>query len=195
MVPVAATHYKGTCGEDIALDGTEVEFPLKVATDAPGGLSQIRFKARGVMDGRTVEHVVQANYWWSSMGKIWGPAETSPLSATVTDAPKLIMDVPDRVPAPRGKTGVVKVVVTRLDGGDVPMQLRLTEIPAGVTLEPVTVQPGGTLADVPFKSSAEKPVTIVIEGVAAGKVLGRSHPILLDPNARSSGPSVVTDEN
>ena len=56
VVPAVATHYKGTCGEDIALDGTEIEYPLHVAADAAGGLSQIRFRARGVMDGHTVEH-------------------------------------------------------------------------------------------------------------------------------------------
>src|SRR6185295_3814629 len=50
IVPVEPTHYKGTRGEDILLDGTEVEFPLKVAADAAGGLRQIQFKARGVMD-------------------------------------------------------------------------------------------------------------------------------------------------
>jgi hypothetical protein len=194
-VPPAPTHYKGTCGEDIVLDGTEVEFPLTVASDAPGGLSQIRFRARGVMDGRIVEHAVQANYSWSSTQKIWGPAETSPLYATVTDAPKLVMDVPDRVPAPRGKPGTVKVVVTRLDGGDAPLELRAVQVPAGLVLAPVTVQAGATLADVPFTASAEAPVTIVLEGVAAGRVLGRSHPIVLDTTAKGAAPKVVTDEN
>ena len=120
IVPPAPTHYKGTCGEDIALDGTEVEFPLTVAAASPAGLSEIRFKARGVIEGRAVEHEVQANYWWSSTQKIWGPAETASLYASVADAPKLVMDLPDRVSAPRGKPAVVKVILTRLDGGETP---------------------------------------------------------------------------
>src|SRR5262249_17531956 len=148
-----------TCGEDILLDGTEVEFPLKVADGSAAGLQQIQFKARGVLDGRTVEHPVQANYWWSSTQKIWGPTETAPLFATITDAPKLVMDVPDRIPAPRGKPGAVKVVLTRLDGADTQLQLRAVEIPEGLTLAPFTVT-GNTLADVPFTLAAEKAVTI-----------------------------------
>jgi hypothetical protein len=195
IVAPEATHYKGTCGEDIALDGTEVEYPFKVSADSPAGLRQIQFKARGVMQGRAVEHLVQANYWWSSMQKIWGPAETAPLYATVADAPKLVMDVPDRAPAPRGKPGTLKVILTRLDGGETPIQLQAVDAPEGLTLGPVTVQAGSTLADVPFTLSAEKAVKIVIEAVSAGKVLARSHPVVLDPNARGGGPRTVTDEN
>lgn len=193
-VPTAPTHYKGTCGEDILLDGTEVEFPLTVSGDAPAGLRQISFKARGVMDGRTVEHTVHANYWWSSTQKIWGPAETFPLYATLADAPKLVMDVPDRVPAFRGKPGTIKVTITRLDGSEEPMLLRAVEAAAGLVLDPVNVPSGSTLADVAFTSSSEKAVSVVLEGVVAGKVLGRSHPVVIDPNARG-GPKVVSDEN
>jgi hypothetical protein len=172
-----------------------VEYLLKVASDAPGGLSQIRFRARGVMDGRSVEHTVQANYWWSSTQKIWGPAETSPLYATVTDAPKLVMDVPDRLPASRGKPGAVKVIITRLDGSEEPMQLRAIEVPAGLVLKPVTVQAGVTLADIPFTASSDAPVSIVLEGAVGGRVLGRSHPIVIDTSAKGAGAKVVTDEN
>jgi hypothetical protein len=66
-VPVEPTHFKGTCAEDNILDGTEVDFPLKVAANAPFSVSKITFRARGVMDGRTVEHPVVANYWWRNL--------------------------------------------------------------------------------------------------------------------------------
>ena len=194
-VPTAPTHYKGTCGEDIELDGTEVEYPLKVAADAPGGLSQIRFRAAGVMDGRKVEHAVEANYWWGPTQKIWGPAETAPLWATVADAPLVVMDVPDRVPATRGKPGTVKIIITRLDSSEAPMQLRAVEARTGLALQPVTVQAGATLADIPFTASSETPVTIVLEGVVGGKVIGKTHPIVIDTTARGAGAKVVTDEN
>ena len=77
VVPVAPTHYKGTCGEDLILDGTRVEYPLKVAAGAHPGLNLVRFHARGVINGKTVDHVVIPNYWWSSTRKIWGPAESA----------------------------------------------------------------------------------------------------------------------
>jgi len=77
VVPVAATHFKGTCGEDLILDGTRIDYPLKVAADAPTGLGMVRFHARGVINGKTVDHVVVPNYWWSSRRQIWGPAESA----------------------------------------------------------------------------------------------------------------------
>src|SRR5262245_20303065 len=193
MVPPIPTHYKGTCGEDIVLDGTEVEFPLKVVSDAPGGLSEIRFKARGVMDGRTVEHAVHANYFWTSTQKVWGPAEAVPLFATVADAPKLVMDAPDRVTAARDKPGSVKVVITRLDGGEAPLELRGVEVGAGLVLEPATVPAGATLADVRFTASGGSPASFVLEGVADGRVLGRLHPVVVDTSVR--GARAEVDEN
>ena len=193
VVPPIATHYKGTCGEDITLDGTEVEFPLRVSADAPAGLSRVRFRVRGVMDGRTVEHAVHANYSWTSTQKIWGPAEGVEWHATVADAPKLVMEVPDRVSAVPGKPGSIKVVVARLDGGDGTMQLRAVPSPGAPVLDPVTVPAGATLVDVPF-TGPEKPASIVLEGVAGGVVLGRTHPISLDNSSRTTA-KVVTDEN
>jgi hypothetical protein len=192
VVPPIATHYKGTCGEDIALDGTEVEFPLHVAADAPLGFHQIPFRARGVMDGRVVEHMVHANYSWTSTQKIWGPAEGIEWRATIADAPKLVLDVPDRVSAAPGKPTSIKVVVTRLDDGEGPMQLRAAQS-SGVATEPATVPAGATLADVLF-TGPEKPMSIVLEGVAGGVVLGKSHPILID-NSNRAAPKVTSDEN
>lgn len=194
-VPIEPTHFKGTCAEDNILDGTEVEFPLMVATDAPVSLNRIRFRARGVMRGRTVEHPVVATYWWRNTQKIWGPAETSELYATVIDPPQLVLDVPDRVSASRGKPGSIKVVVTRLDEGKAPLELRAANAPGGVVVEPATLQPGGTLVELKVSASIESPASIVLEGTTAGKVLGRSHPILIDPAARAAAAQVTSDEN
>ena len=65
----------------------------------------------------------------------------------------------------------------------------------GVTVEPVTVQPGGTLADVKVTASSEAPVPVVLEATTAGKVLGKSNPILIDPAARVAAAPVISDEN
>jgi hypothetical protein len=193
VVPPIATHYKGTCGEDIALDGTEIEFPLHVSADAPGGLSQIRFRARGVMDGRTVEHVVHANYSWTSTQKIWGPAETVELFATIADAPELVLDVPDRVSGLPGKPATFKVIVTRLDQSDAPLQLRAVRLPAGLVLDPVMVPAGATLVDIPFTAAAGT-APFALEGVAMGHVLGTTHPVTIDTAGRAA-PKVTPDEN
>ena len=193
-MPIEPTHFKGTCAEDNILDGTEVEFPLKVAQDAPVSLSMVKFQARGIMDGKTVEHPVIANYWWRNVQKIWGTAQTPDLYATIHDAPELVFEVPDRVPAP-GRQGTIKLVITRLDQGKEPLEIRAVNPPAGVVVEPVTVPAGATLAEVKVQLSTNAPGSIVLEGVTAGKVLGKSHPILIDPAGRAAEAQVPPDEN
>jgi len=195
VVPVAPTHYKGTCGEDLILDGTRVDYPLTVAAGAHPGLNMVRFHARGVIDGKTVDHIVMPNYWWSSTRKVWGPAESSEWYATVADRPLVVLGVPDRVNASKGKPGSISVVVTRLDGGEAPMELRVVQAPAGVTVEPVEVRPGGTLAEIKVTAAIEKPVSIILEAFTAGKLIGQSHPIVIDPAARAARTEVPVDEN
>jgi hypothetical protein len=99
------------------------------------------------------------------------------------------------VNAPKGKPGSIPVVITRLDEGEAPLELRVMQAPAGVTVETVTVRPGGTLADIKVTAAIEKPVSIVLEAVTAGKVIGQSHPIVVDPAARSGRTEVAVDEN
>jgi hypothetical protein len=195
IVPVEPTHYKGTCGEDLILDGTRVDYPLKVTAGAHPGLNLVRFHARGVINGKTVDHVVTPNYWWSSTRKIWGPAENTEWYATIADRPLVVLGVPDRVNAPKGKSGSIPVVITRLDDGDAPLELRVIPAPAGVAVETATVRPGGTLADIKVTATIEKPVSIVLEAVTAGKVIGHSHPIVVDPAAKAGRAGVATDEN
>ncbi len=195
VVPVEPTHYKGTCGEDLILDGTRVDYPLSVAAGTHPGLNLVRFHARGVINGKRVDHVVSPNYWWSSTRKIWGPAESTDWYATVADRPLVVLGVPDRVNAPKGKPGTIPVVVTRLDDGDAPLELHVIQAPAGVTVETATVRPGGTLADIKVTAAIEKPVSIVLEAVTGGKVIGRSHPIVVDPAARAGRAEVAVDEN
>ena len=195
VVPVAPTHYKGTCGEDLILDGTRVEYPLKVAAGAHPGLNLVRFHARGMINGKTVDHVVAPNYWWSSTRKIWGPAESAEWYATIADRPLVVLGVPDRVNAPKGKPGTIPVVITRLDGGEAPLELRVIQAPAGLKVETVTVRPGGTLADIRVAAEIEKPVSIVLEAFTAGKLIGQSHAIVIDPAPRAGRTEVAIDEN
>jgi hypothetical protein len=182
IVPVEPTHFRGTCAEDNILDGTEVEYRLDVAADAPISLNQIQFHARGVIEGKTVEHPVIANYWWQGRQAIWGPTQTPPLYATIADAPQLILEVPDRISAAGGK-GTIKVVITRLDSGKDPLELQTVGSPAGVVVEPAVVAAGGTLAEIHVTAPSPGPVSIVLQGKTNGQVLGRSHPIVIDPKA------------
>src|SRR5579859_6443381 len=142
VAPPVNTPYRNTCGEEHRLDGTSVEIPLKVDGAAPGALSQIRFRARGVMDGHTVEHEARTHYWWKIRQNVLGYADTTPLYATIADAPQLVLTTPDQVSAPRGKSVKIKVVVARMDDGAEPLEIA-EEPGAGIVVEPATVAAGG----------------------------------------------------
>jgi len=86
-------------------------------------------------------------------------------------------------------------VITRLDDGKAPLELHAVNAPGGVVVEPATIQAGGTLADVRVTAPADAPVTIVLEGTTGGRVLGKSHPILIDTAARAAVAQVISDED
>ncbi|PYV40202.1 MAG: hypothetical protein DMG06_20965, partial [Acidobacteria bacterium] len=50
------TIVKDNCALDRKLDGTNVLLPIHVAATAPAGDYPIRLRARGLMDGKVVEH-------------------------------------------------------------------------------------------------------------------------------------------
>jgi hypothetical protein len=186
------TSYRNTCGEEHWLDGTNVEIPLVVDGAAPGALAQIRFRARGVMGGRAVEHEARTRYWWKIRQNVMGNSETRPLYATIADAPQLVLTTPDRVSAMPGKSAKIKVVVVRMDDGDQPLEIA-AEAPVGVIVEPVTVAPGGTLAEVKVTNGSEGRASLTLVGKVAGKPIGYSHPIAIE--AAKPAAQVVADEN
>jgi len=85
------------------------------------------------------------------------------------------------------------VVVTRLDESDEPLQLRAMQLASGLVLEPAIVPAGITLVDVAFTAAAV-PASLVLEGVVAGHILGKTHPIAID-SANRGAPKVTVDEN
>ena len=65
------------------------------------------------------------------------------------------------------------------------------QLPPGLVLEPVTVPNGATLVDVAF-TAPTGPVSLVLEGVAGGTILGKTHPISID---NRGAPKAAPDEN
>ena len=193
IAPPVNTPYKNTCGEDHVLDGTSVEITLVVDGAAPGSLSQIRFEARGVMDGKKVEHEAAARYWWKIRQNVVGYAETRPLYATIADAPRLVLTTPNRVTVALGKSAKMNVVIARMDDGNQPLEIG-AEPEAGLTVAPVTVAPGGTLAEIEVTNSAAGPKSLTLVGKVGGKAIGYSHPITIDDKGKSEGKEVA-DEN
>jgi len=184
-VPVEPTRFRGTCAEEHILDGTKIEYPLMVAADAPLELFKLRFKARGEMEGRVVEREVVPRYWFAPVKRIMGYAQGREMYATIADLPALVLEVPDRTTVPPGGEATVQVVVSRLDGGESPLELRAVNVPEGISIESVTIRPGATLADMKItaKAGGPGPLSAIIEGVAEGKVLGRTRPLEIEVRA------------
>jgi hypothetical protein len=185
--------FRNTCGEAHTMDGTKVEVPIHVTADAPASVSQIRFRARGTMEDRTVEREGYTQYWWRVNGKIMGDAQTGTLLATIADPPALVLSTPDKVTAGPGKPGEIRVIVNRLDEGESPLEI-VAETPAGITVEPATVPPSTTVATLRVTSSASDAASIVLIGRTEGKQLGRSHPIVVAP-AQTPATTETSNDN
>jgi Bacterial pre-peptidase C-terminal domain len=185
VVQPVNTPFRNTCGEEHVLDGTNVEVPLQVAANAPQVLSQIRFKGRGVMDGRTVEREAHTRYWWRVNQKILGDAQTGRLHITIADSPELLLSAADKVTVVPGKAASIKVLVDRFDAGNVPLEIA-GEAPGGIVVEPATVQGSATTAVVKVTSTVDRPAAVVLVGKADGRLLGKSHPIVIDPSGKTA---------
>jgi hypothetical protein len=155
------TSYTGTCGERHFLDGTNVEINLKVSPGAALDLTQLRFRARGVMNGKTVEREARARYWKSRI-RVTGDAAEPMLFATVSDLPGVVIQTPER-----SANGRVTAIVTRLDESEEPLRIE------GEGVMPVEVPAGRTRTDVVLTKSGD----VTLYGKVAGKVIGQSAPI------------------
>ena len=125
------TPTKDTCGNDLWLDGTNLEMAMEVDAGAPAGEYPIRLRARGTSGGRMVEHTTTVFFRYGSAGRITGPTEDQALIATVTDLPRVLLNPPESVTLTPGKPARVRVLITRFD-----------DPPTPLTVEPVTAVPG-----------------------------------------------------
>ena len=185
VVQPVNTPFRNTCGEEHILDGTNVEVPIQVSANTPLALSQILFKARGVMDGQTVEREAYTRYWWRVNQKVMGDAETGRLHVTIADPPELVLSAADKVTVAGGKAASIKVLVDRFDAGNVPLEIA-AEAPSGIVVEPATVQGSATTAVVKVTSTMDHPASVVLVGKADGRLLGKSHPIVIDPSGKTA---------
>jgi len=194
VVQPVNTPFRNTCGEEHVLDGTNVEVPLQVAANAPLVLSQIRFKGRGVMEGRTVEQEAHTRYWWRVNQKILGDAQTGRLQITIADPPELVLSAADKVNVVPSKPSSIKVLVDRFDESSLPLEI-YAETPGGVVVEPATIDGSTTTAVVKVTSLVDRPVSVVLLGKANGRVLGKSHPIVIDPTGKAAAQEASDSED
>lgn len=152
------TIVKDNCALDRQLDGTNVDLPLRIAMDAPAGDYAIRLHARGVLDGKVVEHTAEILYWWEHVGKVTGAVEEQKLVATVTDLPAVVFEAPESLSVAQGKVARLRVQVRRYDDGKSPLKIEPENPIEGVTFESNELPPGMVNAELKLTaSSAFKP--------------------------------------
>jgi hypothetical protein len=177
------------CALKRKLDGTDVMLPLHVEANAPAGSRNIRLHARGVMEGKTVEHSAEILYLWESVGKITGPAEDRQLVATVTSLPDTLLDAPETLALTPGKVARMKVRVQRFDGRTVPLRLEPEPALEGVKFENNVLESGATQVElrvIALEAIANGPVPVRTFRLRAGDFV--SAPIELKMGNAEEGP-------
>jgi hypothetical protein len=148
------TIVKDNCALDRQLDGTNVLLPMHIAADAPAGDYPIRLHARGVMDGKVVEHTAEILYWWEHVGKVTGAVEEQKLVATVTDLPPVVFEPPESIPVTPGKVARLRVLVRRYDDGKSPLRIEPETPVEGVRFENNELAPGTPTIELKLTASA-----------------------------------------
>ena len=168
------TIVKDNCALDRQLDGTNVNLPLHIAADAPSGDYSLRLHARGVIDGRVVEHTAEILYWWEHVGKVTGAVEEQRLVATVTDLPAVVFEAPEAVSLAPGKVARLQFLVRRYDDGKSTLRIEPVtpiegvkfennEVPAGKPNAELKLTAGNTFKAGWFKLHAGSSVSPPIE--------------------------------
>ncbi len=188
------TIVKDNCALDRQLDGTNVDIPIHVAADARAGNYPLRLHARGVLDGKVVEHTAEILYWWERVGKVSGPVEDQTLIATVTDLPPIVLEVnhnsrpgtfepAEFIPLAPGKTARLPILVRRYDDGRSPVVIEPEGPVAGVTFENNVLPAGKRIAELKLKADKTfKPTRFKLR---AGSFV--SAPITLLPDNSEEG--------
>ena len=171
--------YLGGCADTHIIDGTDVEVAIRVAQDSPPAQQELRFIARGVQNGKTVEKEAWTRYRWH--GRAWQDAETGRLLATIADAPLLVLDTPGALKLSSGtREGSFELPIRRFDGGTEPLVLAAGKDAERweITADPVPSSVTKTKVKVRLRAGPV-PAALVLTGTAGDKVLGESREIPL----------------
>jgi hypothetical protein len=157
------TIVKDNCALDRQLDGTNVSIPVHVAPGTKGGLYPLKLRARGVLDGKLVEHRAEVLYWWERVGKVSGPVEDQKLIVTVTDLPPVVLEVnhnsrpgtfepAEFISLSPGKVARLPILVRRYDGSDTPLTLEPESPVEGLKFEDNVLPPGKLICELKLRA-------------------------------------------
>jgi hypothetical protein len=160
------TIVKDNCALDRQLDGTNVSIPVYVAPGTKGGLYPLKLRARGVIDGKVVEHTAEILYWWERVGKVSGPVEDQKLIVTVTDLPPVVLEVnhnsrpgtfepAEFISLSPGKVARLPILVRRYDGSDTPLTLEPESPVEGLKFEDNVLPPGKLICELKLRAGRD----------------------------------------
>jgi len=174
---------KDTCGVDHVVDGSIVMLPIRIRPDATLGLHCLTIKARGAMEGRTVEHDALAFYEQPASNNLYGPMQQQRVALTIAPPPSVILDVPDELTLEAGKSAQLKLLVSRFrDAKELTLLLSAPELPGAVALETAELKPKMREAALRFIASPDAKTSklpIRITAISSGKVVAESPPFVL----------------
>ncbi len=158
------TIVKDNCALDRQLDGTNISIPVRVAPGTKGGIYPLQLRARGVIDGKVVEHTAEVLYWWERVGKVSGPVEDQKLMVTVTDLPPVVLEVnhnsrpgtfepAEFISLSPGKVARLAILVRRYDGSETPLTLEPESPVEGLKFEDNILPPGKLICELKLRAS------------------------------------------
>jgi hypothetical protein len=173
---------KDTCGVDRVIDGTIVLLPVR-AESGTSGHFDFKIKARGTMEGRTVEHEAIVRYQHAAAGYIYGPMEIQRARMSVAPVPGVLLTTPDVFSVKAGGSADLKVSVRRTgEGKESELLVRGRNLPSGIRVAESTVS--AEARDIVISVSALGPAqraAVTLEAIdAAGVVHGESAPFILE---------------
>jgi len=131
---------------------------LRVSAEATEGPRGIRVRARGTVDGVTIEHTAEIQYLWESVGKITGAVQDQQLKATVTTLPSMLLDPPESLALTSGKVVRMKVRVQRFDDRKDSLTLEAQPALEGVKFENNVLEPGAN--QIELRVTATGPISV-----------------------------------
>lgn len=164
---------KDTCGVERTIDGSIANLSLR-ADKAQPGLYHYVVKARGQMDGRTVERTAVAHYEHGAAGYAYGPLQVQQLDVTVMPAPRLLLQLPEQIRVKPGGSATLKVTVSRfLEAAGQPLTIEGTTLPPGITAEPAMLGADAKEVTLLLRAAPDAPVgdhtlSVTARGAAAG---------------------------
>lgn len=139
------TTFKGNDSEDLFVNGTLVDIPIRVEPGARPGLHEIRLRAKGTFEGSTVER--QGRVLYGSRGLRAEATQDQKLWLNVVEAPPVLMSPPASLTISKGIPARLKVPVFRFAQGQAPIIIEAKQTPPGRALKASTVRAGATEAD------------------------------------------------